>query len=380
MIPEIENLPRVSFIDDITLEKIQASLVADYKEKYESLTKKKSKLTRADPVSLILYACSVQLYQVYLFIDRAGKQDLLKYSYGEFLDNIAALKGIKREGAKPAVVTVSFILSEARPDRISIPVGTRVTNGEIYFETTEYAEVQAGDTYIEIPCTCQVAGKEGNGLLPGEINVLVDPIPYMGKVVNVETSSGGASTEDDESLAGRVYIAPSRYSVAGPGDAYRYWIKTFNTSISDAYVGSENPGEVIVEFILNGGELPNDAMIESLKDFLMDENIRPLTDAVIVKRPDIVPYDIKIEYYINKSDQIKANTIQRGVPEAVQNFIEWQQSKIGRDINPSQLTKMVQEAGAKRLVITSPDFTAIPDTSIGRVEKVSITYGGIEDD
>lgn len=53
---EIENLPEVSFIDNITLDDIQKQMVSDYLTKYEELTGKTGKLTRADPVSLILYA------------------------------------------------------------------------------------------------------------------------------------------------------------------------------------------------------------------------------------------------------------------------------------------------------------------------------------
>ena len=90
MIAEIENLPEVSFIDHVTLDDVQALLIKSYEERHEQITGKKISLRRADPAAFTLYACSVLLYQTLLFVDRAGKQDLLKYSYGEYLDNIAA--------------------------------------------------------------------------------------------------------------------------------------------------------------------------------------------------------------------------------------------------------------------------------------------------
>ena len=96
MIAEISSLPDVSFIDRLTLDDVQALLVKSYEEKYEQVTKEKAGLKRADPVTLTLYACSVVIYQALLYVDRAGKQDLIKYSYGEFLDNIAANKGVTR--------------------------------------------------------------------------------------------------------------------------------------------------------------------------------------------------------------------------------------------------------------------------------------------
>lgn len=380
MIEEIENLPDVSFIDNITLDDVQRQMVADYQERYETLTGKKTALSRADPVTLILYACSIQIYQTLLFVDRAGKQDLLKYSYGGYLDNLGALKGIAREPAKAAVVKVRFTLSGLRPSPVSIPAGTRVTNGELYFETNEYAEIAAGEESIDLVCTCQKTGTSGNGLMAGDINILVDPIAYVQYVENVEESSGGTDIEGDDSLAERIYIAPSKYSVAGPEEAYRYWVKTFNSSITDVYIDSKNPTEVLIEFIMNDGELPSDSIIYSLQDYLYNENIRPLTDQVIVKAPDVVEYELEVKYFINKSDSAQAQTIQRAVETAVDNFTIWQRSRIGRDINPSKLTCMIQDAGAKRVEITTPIFRKIDKAAVAKLSTKKITYGGIEDD
>lgn len=380
LIDEIANLPDVSFIDGVTLDDIQQQMVQDYLDKYEELTGESTELTRADPVSLILYACSVQIFQAMLYVDRAGKQDLLKYSYGEFLDNLAALKGIAREPAKPAVVTMRFSLAAIRPDTVAIPQGTRVSNGDLYFETDEYTEIPSGDTYADVTATCQTDGEDGNGLLPGEINVLVDPIAYVASVANTESTVGGTDIEDDDTLASRVYIAPSKYSVAGPEEAYRYWITEFNSSISDVYLSSPEAGQVLIEFILEGGELPNEAMVRSLADYLANENIRPLTDEVIVQLPATATFNVNVQYWINRSDINKAATIQAAVEQAVTDYVSWQQSKIGRDINPDKLISLMEQAGAKRVAVTEPVFSVLPDATIGRIGTKTVSYGGIEND
>lgn len=380
LIDEIANLPDVSFIDNVTLDQIQAQLVSDYISKYEDLTGETAELTRADPVSLILYACSVQIFQAMLYVDRAGKQDLLKYSYGGFMDNLAALKGITREPAKPAVVTMRFSLQAIRPEAVGIPAGTRVSNGEIYFETDEYAEIPSGDTYIDVTATCQTDGEEGNGIIAGEINVLTDPIPYVASVVNTESTAGGADIEDDDTLASRIYMAPSKYSVAGPEEAYRYWITQFNSSISDVYLDSPEAGQVLIEFILEGGQLPNEAMISALGTYLTNENIRPLTDLVLIQAPATASFNVSVQYWINKSDTNQAASIQAKVNQAVEDYILWQQSKIGRDINPDMLVSKIKDAGAKRCVVTYPVYTVVPDSSIARLGSKTVTYGGIEND
>ena len=117
-----------------------------------------------------------------------------------------------------------------------------------------------------------------------------------------------------------------------------------------------------------------------MQDYLYNENIRPLTDKVIVKAPDTVEYALDLKYYINKSDSAQANTIQSAVNAAVDNYIIWQRSKIGRDINPSKLICMLEDAGAKRVEINAPVFRKIEKTAVAKVTTKKVAYGGIEDD
>lgn len=380
MIPELENLPEVSFIDNITLDDIQKQLLADFEERYEALTGKPCVLRRADPSALILYACSIQIFQALLYVDRAGKQDLLKYSYGGYMDNLAAIRGITRLPAKAAVTTIRFTLSEAMPGVVVIPKGTRATNGEIYFQTDEYAEIPAGEISVDISSTCQTEGISGNNIPVGEISILVDTLPYVKSVSNTETTSGGADIENDDNLAERIYLAPSGYSVAGPDDAYEYYTMEFNQEIIDVKVSSPAPTEVEIRFLIGEGEIPTSTVIKGLEEHLQDSNIRPLTDKVRVLAPEQQKFNISLTYYINRSDSAKANSIQNAVNAAIGEYIRWQTYTIGRDINPSELIKRIVETGAKRVEVTAPVFTKIPVTTVARIGEMSVTYGGLEDD
>lgn len=380
MIAELDNLPEISFIDDITLDDIQSQMKLDYEEKYETLTGKPCKLRRADPAALSLYACSIQIFQALLYVDRAGKQDLLKYSYGGYMDNLAAIRGITRLEAQPSVTTVRFTLSAPMEETKSIPAGTKVTNGEMYFETDKYGEIAKGDTYTDIPCTCQADGAAGNGIAIGEINILVDSLPYINTVKNLEVTTGGADVEDDEALAERIYIAPSSYSTAGPDDAYEYYTKAFNQSITSVKVLSPAPTEVEIRFLVADGEIPTQTMIDNLKSYLQDENIRPLTDKVNVLAPEQQPFGIELSYYINKSDMAKSESIKSAVETAISEYIQWQTYTIGRDINPSELIKRIIAAGAKRCNVISPVFTPVAGNTVARLKTKTVTYGGLEDD
>ncbi len=381
-VQELKDFPEVSFIDGMPIEDIQEYYLTAMQEKYKELTGKELVMHEADPIRLVAYANCLLLYQIAQYADRAGKMALLKYSYGDYLENIGALKGISRTNGASARTTLRFTLSAKRPGVTVIPAGTRVTASDgVYFKTVDVLEIPAGDMTGEVNAECREAGAKGNGYKCGSLKVLVDPVAYIEKVENVTTSEGGADLESDENLAERIYLAPSSWSTAGPDDAYEFWVRTFDPAISDVSVYSDIPGEVDICFILNDGQLPTQSVLDELERYLMEEEIRPLTDKVIVSAPDVEAYGVDFTYYINRSDRTRASVINDQVQTAVQDYIIWQKKRIGRDINPDQLRKMVISAGAKRLDIRSPDFRRISRRSIALLDTdASMVYGGVEDD
>lgn len=377
----LDNYPDISFIEDMTLENMKDQMLRDFCEKYEEITGKTINLGKADPVRLILYASALQLYQGMQYIDNAAKQSFIKYSYGNFLDNLGALKGITRNPGTPSETVIRFTLSEARRTLTSIPAGTRVTpGGNLFFYTKSEGVIPAGDMSVDIPAVCAQIGTSGNDYEAGSIKVLVDKLPYIAEVKNIKRSENGAEVETDENLAERIYLAPSKYSVAGPDDAYRYWVKTYSPLITDVKVTSPTPGIVDIRFIVQDDEIPGQDMIEGIEQYLKEGERRPLTDYVVVAAPEAFKYKINMKYWINETDKIKSAAIQRNVDKAVSEFVNWQKEQIGRDINPSMLNHLVIQAGAKRTEITEPVFTTVGDTGIALVTEQSVVYGGIERD
>lgn len=374
--------PEVSFIDHMSIDDILDFYMGKMQEQYKEITGRDLILQEADPIRLLAYSNCLLLYQIAQYADRAGKMALLKYSYGDYLDNIGALKGIRRNPGATAKARIRFILSAERPGTTIIKSGVRVTASDgVYFITTDILEIPAGELYGEVNAECREIGTKGNGYAIGVIKTLVDPVAYVERVENVTVSSGGADLETDENLAERIFLAPSSWSTAGPDDAYKYWVRTFNPAIGDVMVESETPGEVDIFFILQDGQIPDQTMIQELADYLSNEEIRPLTDQVIVRAPEIQEYRIDLTYYINKSDRTKASQIHENIQIAVQEYMKWQRAKIGRDINPDQLRKRLVSAGAKRLEIREPVFEAISHASIALIGKEPVAlYGGIEDD
>lgn len=378
----IKSLPDISFIDNKDIDQVRQEMVADYESFISEATGQTVTLERSSVHRMELYAAAAQIYQAMQYIDRQGKQSILKYSYSDFLDNLAIFKGVTRNPATPATTTLRFTLSAERDTATGIPQGTRVsTAGAIYFATDVYAEIPAGSTTVDVPATCTVAGTDGNGFAAGELATIVDPIPYVASVTNTTATEGGAEIESDDDLAERVFLAPGAYSAAGPEDGYLYHAKAYSAAIGDVVATSNQAaGTVDIVFIMADGSTPGEEMIEGLEGYLQGKTIRPMTDLVRVAAPQEVTYTINLTYYINRSDSAKAVTIQAAVAQAVADYQTWQRA-IGRDINPSQLVHMVMDAGAKRVTVTAPTYTAVDATKVSALQgDAVISYGGLEDD
>lgn len=373
-----DKFPDISFIDNATMDDVLTQMINDYQDKYKEITKKEISLAQADPFRLIMYACAAQIYQGMQYADYAGKSSFLKYARGELLDNLVAIRGMERNKPEPASTVLKFTVNEPLKYVLAIPAGTRATNGnDVFFATKEYAEIKVGETSVSVPAECTVAGTIGNGFAEGEIKTLVKP--YVASVVNTVQTYGGADKEEDDDLIDRAYNIQNSYSTAGPTGAYIYFAKAADPTVSDAIVDSPEPGMVQVTVLCDSG-LPDQALLDKVSAALQSRTIRPLTDNVIVKAPEIQSYDVNVTYYIASSDKTSVAAIQENVETAVAVYNVWQTERIGRDINPSYLIQQIMGAGAKRVTVAAPAFMIVPKDVIARTGTVSVTYGGLEDD
>mgnify|MGYP005759542847 FL=1 len=377
----LDEYPDISFIDHYTLTQLNADMLAWFREKKKELSGKDVVLSAGDDRRIILLTCAYYLYQGYVFIDDSGKMGLLKYARGEYLDQLGSMKKTPRNQAKGATTTLRFSIPEPRSFATGIPEGTRATAGNnLYFATSEYAEIPAGETFIDVSASCTTEGEEGNYLDIGEINTLVDSVPFISSVTNVTMPENGQGIEGDESYRNRIYLAPAGYSNAGSEDGYRYFVLSFNSNITDVKVTSPEECEVHIWYLLEDGRIPGEESLKALKEYLEEKDRKPITDRVVVKAPMQKAYDINLTYYINRSDSNRASVIQEQVGQAVKDYILWQSTKIGRDINPDELISRIKTAGAKRVELAAPAFTVVPDDSVASLGDDTVTYGGLEND
>ncbi len=377
---QIENYPEISFIEGETLESAISKTEAFYIEKWKELTGEDITLHDTDEERVLLRAIAYIFYQACQYTDNAGKMNLLKYSMDGFLDNIAARTGLTRMEAKPASVTVKFTLSEAQATDYTVPEGTRVSGSnleDLYFAVNEDTVIPAGETEALISCTCTTAGEDGNGIEAGMIDELVDTLPFIDSVENTTISDGGADEEDDDTLAERIFLAPSEYSTCGTEDSYIFHAKSASTLVNDVSVSSPEPCYLTITITSKTG-MPSQELISIVTNYLNDPVRKKLTDRITVTGPNAVNFNVDLTYYISYDNQKYEETIKDQVEAAVDEYINWQTTKIGRNINPSKLTQMVIDAGANRVEITFPEQATVEANELAVLETRTVTYGGLE--
>lgn len=370
------GLPEVNFLET-DAETIRSQIITVFEQASGDT------LAAGDPRRLFLLSIADVIIQQRTAINLAAQQNLLSYAQGGYLDALGQLLAVERMAESKAVTTIEFTLSQALGSVYTIPAGTQVTNGVVTFETDEDLLIPIGETTGEVSASCTVAGPVGNDYLAGQISTIVTPMTFVSGAQNTTITTGGADAESDPDFADRIRLAPNSFSVAGPEKAYVYHAKSVSPAIIDVKVDSPTPGEVDVYVLLTDGTLPTEDTLEQIEEHLSDENIRPLTDYVVVKAPTASNYEIELHYWISQEDSSKAAQIQADVEAAVEQYRLWQQTKIGRDITPGKLLQLVFAAGASRVddsKMKPAAWKKLEAMQVAQCTKVSVVYEGYKDE
>lgn len=361
---------------DVESSSVEAAVLTAYERLAETT------LYPGDPVRLFLESLAYTIACQNNVINLAGRQNLLAFASGEHLDYIGMMVGTSRLGRSSASATQRFEMDAALDFDVIIPQGTRVVTSDhkAMFATDAVGILRAGTLHVDVPVTAADPGAGANGLVPGQIDQMVDPLPYVMRTRNVTVTMLGADVESDDRYRTRIQEAPERFTCAGPVGAYRSLTMSVHQDIADAAVWSPKPGTVDIRPVMVNGELPTDDILEDVRRALSADDVRPLTDTVTVQRPELVTYDIDVTWYLSRTHEAYLATTQAAVTAAVESYRLWQRSKPGRDILPLRLTSALERAGARRLRLCAPAYVPLLPYQLAREGRISVKYGGVEDD
>ena len=190
---------------------------------------------------------------------------------------------------------------------------------------------------------------------------------------------GGANLLPDTLV---VYLPDGSEATAGEDYTATYEDELLTLALTGALANAESVnieitrnmhGRVKIVPICAGGELPEEEVLADVLAACTADDVKPLTDRVIVEAPAVEYYDIELTYYTTKFNEAEVVNNVEGTNGAIARYIYWQGSSLNQDINPDELWKRIVSpdweeglTGATRAVIVKPEYKELSSTTVAK--------------
>lgn len=256
------------------------------------------------------------------------------------LEALGPNRSTPRLPASPARVTLEFSIEAAGAAAVLVPAGTRVSAGSIAFATNETVVIAPGATAALVGATAVSPGSEANGLFPGQIATVMDPVAGAAvAVTNTTESSGGADAEAPELYRLRLANAFERVSTGGSFAWYRETAIGVSPAIIDVAIVRPQPCIIDIYPLTLGGAAGVDLRNQVLETFNTGEalDIR-FGDDVFVKPPVAVTG----APVLTVRGRGMASTIQADAMAAAQGVLKVWRERLGAAVAPSDIEAAVK--------------------------------------
>lgn len=184
-----------------------------------------------------------------------------------------------------------------------------------------------------------------------------------------------AVMEDDESYRQRIRLSWYARNTAGAREAYEYYARGVGSIVLDAHAygpPDTEPGYVDVYVLSAEGDgTPSADLMAAVNDALSPEDVRPLTDFVTVKAPDIIRYSVDATLVISTGPDTDA--VVTAAKEALASYAAGVH-KIETDVSIAGIYAALKQAGVDDVILRSP--TATIPIGVGQAawcESVTLT-------
>lgn len=190
---------------------------------------------------------------------------------------------------------------------------------------------------------------------------------------------GGANLLPDTLV---VYLPDGSEAEAGTDYTATYEDELLTLALSGALADAESVnieitrvmyGRVKIVPICAGGELPDEDVLADVLAACSADDVKPLTDKVLVEAPSVEKYDIELTYYTTKANESEVVKNVEGINGAIDRYKYWQDSALDQDINPDELRKLIlvpdwEEGltGATRVDIVKPEYKDLNKTTVAK--------------
>ena len=274
-------------------------------------------------------------------------------------------------------------------------------------EEAAYDEILLRTRVNESACAVMLAYAAGSDLdhlaaLYGVTRLVTDP----GDLSAIPPTS--PILETDDALRLRVQMAPEGFSTAGPSGAYRFHALSADGQVLDASVDSPRfapleltpaqiailpagtialtctydaglptpcPGMVRVSVLSRAGDgTPSAELLATVKAALNSEDVRPLTDEVIVTAPTIIRYALRATLITYPGPSAQA-VLDAARSAAVRYVASTHQ--LGYDVTLSGLYAALHQPGVQRVDLIEPVAAVVCGLyQAAHCTTIEITLGG----
>lgn len=350
----------------ITLEEIYQGLASDFQARTGQTAGGSSEL------AVRFYAVAAQMYSLYVQAEWTRRQCFPQTAQGEDLDRHAALRGVSRHKAVPAVGTVRFYVDEARETDTEVPAGTVcMTAGGVRFLTDTAGVVPAGQPYCELPVTAAEAGTAGN---VGQGAIVYMALPPTGIVAcaNPAPLSNGRDQEEDEALRARVLATFRRLANGANSAFYRQAAMSFN-GVAAVTVLPRNRGVGTVDIVPAApGGVPGEELIDELQDYF--DGVREIACDVKVLEPTAQTVNVSVQLWAEEGKAFSE------VAGAVRDRLEdwFNGERLGQPLPRAQLVSLIYAVdGVANCRLTAPEADLPLDSvTLPVLGELAIADGG----
>jgi uncharacterized phage protein gp47/JayE len=254
-------------------------------------------LLKKSVVRVLAYMWAGADHLLYGVIEKFALNAIIDTAKGTFLERWATIWGLARKPATYAKGNVTF----TGIDSTLIPAGTTIKRADGEEFTTDSDGTISGGSAI-IPVTATLAGANGNTAADSTLS-LSSPIPGIDSdvIVDADGIKDGAEKETDDQLRARLLNRIQRPPQGGSENDFVQWALDVPAvtrawcipnqfglgTVGVTFVEDDNPSSIV----------PSPAKVQEVADYI--DPLRPVTAAVTVYAPEVIPLDITVNLLPN---------------------------------------------------------------------------------
>lgn len=187
-----------------------------------------------------------------------------------------------------------------------------------------------------------------------------------------------AIMEGDPAFRARIQLVYESYTTAGSEGSYVFHALSADAKVKDVQPISPTPGQVVVYVLSNDGNgTADEILLNKVAATLNKEQVRPLTDNVIVQSASIIEYTVTAELVLYPGPD--SNVILQAAKDELKKYVD-AMHRVGFDVTVSGIYQALHRPGVQNVNLTTPTADIIvSDGQAAYCTAMNVTIAGATD-